>query len=187
MAKLPYVTRDDLPEDRRGVYDRIRETRGEVDNVFRLLLNNPDAAEVITAVGEYVRYRSPLPGNVRELAILSVAREMNCEYEWAQHAPIARREGVSEHTLDAIRSGRAPMGVPAKDGVYVQGVKELLRDGALSDATYSAIEHLLGPSGMLDYLALVGYYSMLARLTEVTETDLDPPADTKVVDALPRE
>ena len=51
MAKLPYVTRDDLPEDKRHVYDRIAETRGSVDHIFRLLLNSPDAAEVATSVG----------------------------------------------------------------------------------------------------------------------------------------
>ena len=173
MAKLPYVTRNELPKDKRHVYDRIAETRGSVDHIFRLLLNSPDAAEVATSVGEYIRYRSPLDPAIREISILSVARELDCEYEWAQHEPIARRDGVSDSTIESIRSGRAPMGVPAKEGVYVQGVKELVRDGALSEATYSAIEHLLGPSLTLDYLVLVGYYSMLARIMATLEIELD--------------
>jgi len=173
MAKLPYVSRDELPEDKRHVYDRIAQTRGSVDHIFRLLLNSPDAAEVATSVGEYIRYRSPLDPAVREISILSVARELDCEYEWAQHEPIARRDGVSDHTIESIRSGRAPMGVPAKDGVYVQGVKELVRGGSLSEPTYKAIEHLLGPSQTLDYLVLVGYYSMLARIMATLEIELD--------------
>lgn len=182
MAKLPYVSRDDLPEDKRHVYDRIAETRGSVDHIFRLLLNSPDAAEVVTSVGEYIRYRSPLEPAIREIAILSVARELDCEYEWAQHEPIARRDGVSDSTIESIRNGRAPMGVPAKEGVYVQGVRELVRKGTLSDATYKAIEHLIGPVLTLDFLILVGYYSMLARIMATFEIDLDEGLEANLPD-----
>ncbi len=182
MAKLPYISRDELPEDKRHVYDRIAETRGSVDHIFRLLLNSPDAAEVATSVGEYIRYRSPLEPAIREIAILGVARELNCDYEWAQHEPIARRDGVSDNTIESIRSGRAPMGVPAKEGVYVQGVRELVRDGSLSDATHQAIEHLIGPAQTLDFLVLVGYYSMLARIMATFEIDLDEGLEANLPD-----
>ena len=65
------------------------------------------------------------------------------------------------------------MGVPAKEGVYVQGVKELVRNGSLGEPTFRAIEHLIGPSQMLDFLVLVGYYSMLARIMATLEIELD--------------
>ncbi len=173
MAKLPYISRDDLPEDKRHVYDRIAETRGSVVNIFGLLLNSPDAAEVATNVGEFIRFKSTLEPVVREIAILAVARETNAEYEWAQHEPIARRDGVSDRTIEAIWSGRAPMGVPAKEGVYAQAVKELVRDGNMSDLTFQAVEHLLGPVQTIDFLVLVGYYWMLGRIMATLEIDLD--------------
>lgn len=173
MAKLPYVSRDDLEPDERGIYDRIAETRGSLDNIFALLLNSPDAAEVVGNLGEYIRFRSTLDPIIREIAILGVARETNCQYEWAQHEPVARHCGVSEQTIESIRAGRAPKGIPPKEGVYVQGVKELLGDGALSQPTFMAIQHLLGSARTLDYLVLVGYYSMLARIMATLEIDLD--------------
>ena len=43
----------------------------------------------------------------------------------------------------------------------------------MSEPTYKAIEHLLGPSQTLDYLVLVGYYSMLARIMATLEIELD--------------
>jgi 4-carboxymuconolactone decarboxylase len=173
MAKLPYVSREMLPDDKRHVYDRIAETRGSVPNIFGTLLNSPDAAEVVTSVGEYIRYRSALDPATREIAILSVAREMNAAYEWAQHEPIARAAGVSDGTIEAIRSGRAPMGIPAKEGVFAQAVREVLRKGKMSDLTYQAIEHLLGPQQTMDLVVLVGYYSMLARILATFEVDVD--------------
>lgn len=177
MAKLPYVSREDLEPDKRGIYDRIAETRGSLDHIFALLLNNPDSAEVVANLGEYIRFKSTLDPIVREIAILGVARETNCQYEWAQHEPMARRCGVSEQTIESIRAGRAPMGIPAKEGVYVQGVKELLGNGALSQPTFSAIQHLLGSARTIDYLVLVGYYSMLARIMATLEIDLDDRLD----------
>ena len=58
MARVKYVNRKDLNEDHKPIFDRIAETRGSVDNVFTALLNNPEAAKVVTSVGEYIRYNS---------------------------------------------------------------------------------------------------------------------------------
>ena len=173
MPRLPYVTREDLPPDKQHVYDRIAGTRGVVLHVFQAMLNSPDISRPLSELGEYIRYRSPLDPAVREIAILATARECGSEYEWAQHEPVAREAGVTEAVIDAIRTGRAPMGIPAKEGVFVQAAKELLRDGTLSDTTFQAIEHLLGPLQTVDLIVLVGYYSMVARTIKALGVELE--------------
>ena len=174
MARVRYVSRDELTPDKRPIYDRIAETRGSVVNVFQALLNSPDAAAAVANLGEYVRYRSPLAPTIREIAILSTARELNFEYEWAYHEPVAREVGVSDKVIDSIRSGRAPMGIPAKEGVFAQAAKELVRDGRLSDRTFQAIEHLLGPLQTVDLIVLVGFYTMLGRAIASLGVELGP-------------
>ena len=67
------------------------------------MLNSPEATEVVAAVGEYARYRSTLDPVVREIAVLSTAREHGNEYEWAHHEPLARKAGVSDAAIEAIR------------------------------------------------------------------------------------
>ena len=173
MARVPYVTRESLPAEKVGIYDRIASTRGSVQNVFAALMNSPDAAEVVTAVGEYLRYRCPLDPAIRETAILATAREMGNRYEWAQHEPVARQVGVREDVIEAVRSGRAPMGLPPKEGVFAQGARELVRNGELSDDTFAAIEHLLGTARTVDFVVLVGYYSMVARIISTLRVDFD--------------
>ena len=64
MARVPYVSREDLPADKRGIYDHIVETRGKPANVFLALLNGPDAAEAVAALGEFVRFNSLRPSTV---------------------------------------------------------------------------------------------------------------------------
>ena len=168
MARLPYVNRDTLTGSALETYDRIAETRGSVEpetpmpNSFRALLNNPGAAGAVGQLGEYLRFNSSLDPTVREIAILSVAKQTGSEYEWVHHEPVARAVGVRSAVIESIQSGRAPMGLPAKEGVFAQAAKEIVDNGDLTDRTFQAVEHLLGPAGVVDFVVLVGYYAMLA-------------------------
>ena len=178
MARLPYVTRDDLPADKQRIYDRIAEARpsaetpGEAPKIFRALLNSPDAAEAVARLGEYLRFNSDFDPAAREIAILSTAKELDSQYQWTRHESQARKAGVSEEVIQAIASGRAPMGIPAKDGVFAQAAKELVRDGTLTDRTFQAILHLLGPAQTVDLILIVGYYSMVAMV--ISALDVEP-------------
>lgn len=180
MAKVPLVTRESIAADKRHVYDGIAGTRGSVLNVFRTLLNSVDAAEAVANLGAYIRYRSPLNPAIRETAILATARENNTAYEWAHHEPIARDAGVRDEVIEAIRIGRAPMGLPAKEGVFVQAARELVRNGSLSDPTFQAVEHLLGPAQTIDLIVLVGYYSMLSGMLLSLDVELDEGASVNL-------
>ena len=173
MARVPYIKRADLPESQQDIYDNIAKTRGHVANVFSALLNNPEATKAVTTVGEYIRYNSKLDPIIRETAILTTANEMNNGYEWAQHEPIAREVGVRDEVIDSILSGKGPMGLPAKEGIFIQSAKELVKNGTLTSRTYKALEHLLGPEVTIDFLVTVGYYSMLSRLIHSLDVDFD--------------
>ena len=169
MARLPYISRDDLPESKRPIFDRIAERRsgpesgGALPHSFGLLLNSPDAAEAVGALGGYIRFASPLDPAAREIAILAAAMEMGAEYVWKHHEPVARRVGVREDTIETIRIGRAPMGLPAKEGVFAQAAREIVRNGTLTDRTFQAIHHLLGAELTVDLVVTVSYYIFLAR------------------------
>ena len=180
MARIDYVSRDDLAKDKQHIYDRIVEKRASVESgggmprSFQALLNSPDAAEVVASLGEYLRFESPLDPMVREIAIMSVAHELNSEYEWVHHEPMARRAGVRDEVIQSIKSGRAPMGLPAKEGVFAQAAKELAGKGTITERTFRAIVHLLGPKQTVDFVVLVGYYTMLSGLLNALGVDLEP-------------
>lgn len=180
MARVPYQDRENLPESARPIYDRIAETRAAAEpdapmpNSFRALLNSPQAAEAVGALGEYLRFNTSLDPVTREIAIISVARQTGSDYEWAHHEPIARRAGVPDAVIEAIRTDRAPMGVPAKMGIFAQAARELVRDGSLTDRTYQGVEHLLGPQGTVDLVVLIGYYAMLATALNALGIEMEP-------------
>ena len=180
MARLPYISREDLTEDKTHIYDRIAETRkGDIQakgmpRIFQLLLNNPEAAAPVAALGEYIRFSSNLDPVVREIAILSTAREMSSQYEWAHHEPIARQVGVRDQVIESIRVKKAPMGLPPKEGVFVQLAKEMANNGDVNQNTFNAVEHLLGANNTVDLLVLVAYYAMLSKLMHALDIELEP-------------
>ena len=173
MARVPYVKRERLNDQEQPIFDQIEKTRGGVSNVFAALLNNPEATKVVTSLGEYIRYQSKLDPIIRETAILTTAKELQNSYEWAQHEPVAREIGVRDEVINSILSGKGPMGLPAKEGIFIQSAKELVKNGTLTSRTYQALEHLLGPQVTIDFLVTVGYYSMLSRLIRSLDVDFD--------------
>ena len=181
MTRLPYVSREDVPPDKRPIYDRIAESRGRVYNVFQVLLNSPDAAEALSGLGEYLRYRSPLDPVTREVAILSTASELDSEYEWAQHESVAREVGVQDEVIESIRRGGAPTGLHAREGIIAQAARELVRTATLCENTFLAIKDLLGQQQTVDLIVLVGYYSMLARVIAALDVELDEGLEAVLV------
>ena len=86
----------------------------------------------------------------------------------------SRKTGRSErrgYRVDTFWQG--PMGLPAKEGIFIQSAKELVKTGTVTDRTYQALDHLLGTQLTIDFVVTVGYYSMLSRLIHSLGVDFD--------------
>ncbi|MDP7415015.1 MAG: carboxymuconolactone decarboxylase family protein [SAR202 cluster bacterium] len=179
MARVPYLDHNDLAEDDRHIYDRIAETRGSVEpdtpmpNSFRALHNSPGAADAVGQLGEYLRFHTSLDPVCREIAIISVAREASSPYEWAHHAPVARRSGVPEAVINAIRTRREPPGLTPEQSICAKAAKELVGDATMSAETFATAERLLGTQGVVDLVTLVGYYAMLSAALAALQVDVE--------------
>ena len=76
----------------------IRGPRGALLSPFVPLLRSPEFMGHAQRMGEYLRYRSAIGLRLSELAILVTARHWSQQVEWAIHAPIAQRAGISAQT-----------------------------------------------------------------------------------------
>ena len=176
MARVPYVSRDDLDADGQQIYDRIRQDRNtaEVGLQFRALLNNPQAAGHLTSMGASLRFQSSLPDNLKELAIILVAREWNSDIEWTGHAVAAARTGVSDGSIESIRTRRAPEGLTAQEAAIARFVHEMLQDKQVSDAKFDDAKSIVGERGVVDLTLTVAYYSALALAQIALKLEMEP-------------
>ena len=108
MARVPYVQREQLKPEEQTHYDAIAGSRGRVGPNFQTLLNSPEAGGRFAGFGEYVRFHGDVPERLKELAIITAAREANNDYVWTAHERLARQQGVTDPIINAIRTSRCP-------------------------------------------------------------------------------
>lgn len=174
MPRVTYLTREDLSSDKQGLYDQIAAHRGHVARPFTALLNSPYAAARVAALGDQLRYVAPtISSEIREIITLTTARILKCQYVWTHHCDSAKQAGVREEVVDAIRDGSPPRRLLPKEGVFIHFARELIEEKRVRDATYSAVEHLLGQQGAVDLIVTIGYYAMLCLAVNALEIDLE--------------
>ena len=176
MARIPQISgKDEVAEEYHHIVDSISSSRGRISGPFSVLLHSPEVAGRAAHLGAYIRFESTLPGDLREVAINTAAREFDCGYEWAAHARLAKEAGVSDEAIDAIANRGELDALSEDEALVIQYGRELFRDHRISDATYKAAEARFGVQGVVELTATMGYYGMLACALNAFE--VEPPAD----------
>ena len=174
MARVPLLNREDLPPDKKELYDQIAALRGHVARPFSALLNSPEIAASVARIGDLLRYESPkIPEDIREIITLTTARVFDCQYVWTHHVESAKQSGISEEVIEVIRDGPTPRKLLPKQAVFVQFTRELIEGKKVRSSTYSAVDHLLGQAGTVDLIITIGYYSMLCLAINALEVELE--------------
>ena len=176
-ARVPVLrSREELDPAQQAAWDRIVASRGRIAGPFGLLLHSPELAQRVADVGAYVRFEGALAQIDRELAILAVARALDCQYEWAAHAPLARKAGVREAAIAAIRE-RAPAGLTREEAEIAGYAQALLTTHRVAGDAFGGVRARLGVRGLVELTATVGYYAMLACTLNAFE--VTPAADAE--------
>jgi 4-carboxymuconolactone decarboxylase len=147
MARLPSITSKDqvAPKDH-AIVDGIVQSRGALQGPFTMFLHCPELASRLAHLGAFVRFEGSLDMRVRVLAAMTVARELDAVYVWGAQTGGARRLGVPETTITAIRERHA-RGIPPEDAQIVEFTRELIRTHRVDDATFKALRTRLGDDG----------------------------------------
>ena len=174
MSRLPPLQTHEMTPEQRRVHDDIANgPRGSVRGPFPVLVRSPGLADHVQKAGGYLRYESELPGKLRELAILTVARYWGAGYEWVAHAPIAESEGLPAGVIESIRVGAAPDFTDPAEATVHAFCMEVLTAHEARGETYGAALDLLGDEGLVDLVGLMGYYCLVSFTLNVFR--IEPP------------
>jgi 4-carboxymuconolactone decarboxylase len=160
LKKLSY---EDLSPDQKKVWDDVvAGPRKKMHGPFFIWLHSPELLSRGQNLGLYARFRSSLAPRLSELSILIMASHWQCAGEWVDHEPIAREQGVDREALENLRVGRAAVFKREDEQAIYELAQELLNTHRVSDACYETARKILGERGVLDVVAVLGYYSMIA-------------------------
>ena len=109
-ARVPYLNREDLPEADREIFDNLTRERGNVGNIFRALAHTPNLLRRFLGLGGELRNKTALDPKLRELAIVTVGRLTDAQYEYVHHWNLARsvKFGASNSTRSPTSRNRPP-------------------------------------------------------------------------------
>lgn len=181
-----------MSAEQRRVYDAVASgPRGIVQGPLLAALHRPELAEKWQQLGELLRYRTSLPPQLSEVAILVTAQRSRCQLEWHLHEGFAEKAGVPRAVIDDIYAGRRPASAEPQMLAIHDYAAELQERRAVSDATYRRVLDDWGVVGVVELTALIGYYTMVAMTLNAHEFPLpagvEPPFEPAAVCAESRE
>ncbi len=137
---------------------------------FNVFLRSPELGEHLQRTGSYIRFKSVLGPKLTELAILVTARHWTAQYEWHAHHRLALQAGLSPDIAQAIAQGQQPTGMSEDEALVFQFCTELHQHKKVSDRAFEAVKQRFGEQGVMDLIAVNGYYVLVAMVLNVDRT-----------------
>lgn len=175
--RLPLPKREDLDESGKRYYDRVAAPGASIVGLqgpSGIHLYSPKAAEHARALNRYLRYEAGFTPRVREIAILTTAREMDSQFEWCAHEPEALKEGIEPSVIDVIKHRKSTAGLGETDAAVIELGRQLFRDHRVTSETFARVKALFGPHKLVELVMLMGNYAGTAALLAAVDMQLHP-------------
>jgi 4-carboxymuconolactone decarboxylase len=195
--RFPLIPEDKLTPEQRTVADGIRSgprsklatssasQPGPIGGPFNIMLRSPGIGMLIQKLGGEIRFNSVISGKLNELAILVTARHHTANYEWNAHCKLALQGGLNPAIAHAIAEGRRPEGMDADETLVYEFSRSLHENHGVSDELFKRAVDRFGERGVVDIIAVNGYYTLVSFLLNVDQTPL-PPGATPARAPLPK-
>jgi 4-carboxymuconolactone decarboxylase len=176
MAEIPL---DKMTPAQRTVADAIMSgPRKGMNGPFNAWLRSPELADRLQKVGEYVRFNTSLDKRLNEMAIIMTAQYWGSQYEWYAHAPLAIKAGLDPVIVAALGAGNKPEKMKDDEALVWEFITQLRRDHGVNDAIYAKAVEKFGENGVMDLVAVSGYYDVVSMTLNVAH--VSPPANAEL-------
>ena len=172
MARIVPLRPEQYDAEQKQLAERITASRGGVRGPYAIWIKNPKLADVVDGLGKYARFDTSLPQRLSELAILVVTRHWTAQFPGQAHEKLARKEGISDAAIDAIRSRTRPSFAKKDEEAVFNFVYELTERKAVSDPSYKAAIDALGEPAVIELVTICGYYALVSMTTNAFEAPL---------------
>ena len=166
-CRLPLLKREDLDDAGKRAYDRANtpgKTIVGLHGPSGIHLYSTRTVEAHNAINSYLRHEAGFDPKVREVAILTVAREMDSRFEWAAHEPEALKVGVAADVIDVIKHRKNTDGVDETYAAIIEFGREVFLTHRVSAAAFARLKTLFHPPMLVDLVLLMGNYAGTAVL-----------------------
>ncbi len=173
--RLPLPRREDLDETARQTFDEAAKPGASIAGLqgpAGVQLYSPNTTRHLRALNRYLRYEAGIPPRIREIAILTTAREMDSQFEWVAHEPEGLKVGVPPAVVDVIKHRKSTAGLDETDALVIELGRQLWRDHKVKSETFAKLKQIFGPNKLVDLVLLMGNYAGTAALLTAVDMQL---------------
>jgi 4-carboxymuconolactone decarboxylase len=177
--RLPLPKREDLDDVGKRAYDRAATPGASIVGLRGpggITLYSTKTVAARAQFSNHLRF-DVFPANIREVAILAVAREMDSQFEWAAHEPEALKEGVPAEVVDVIKHRKSTQGLDETYAAIIELGRQTFRDHKVTSECFARVKKLFAPTKLVELVMLMGNYAATAAL--LTAFDMQLPEGQK--------
>jgi 4-carboxymuconolactone decarboxylase len=177
MARVDQITEKvQLAPEYHYLYDRIAQARGRVAGPYSILLHTPGIADKVDALSASLRSDSQLTAAEFVLAALGVARAKDCLFVWSVQAPNARRAGVSDAAIAAIRD-RTTAGLTEDQADLVSFAQQVTAGNRVDQALFDRLKGRHGARWLVELTATAGHFGLISGINNSFDVPPSPGED----------
>jgi len=174
MPRVDYVEKANAAPEVQKIYEGFESQFGiAVPNVVKALSNSPGLASKVFPLANYFMNQSKLNPRVRELAVLMLMKQCNCEYGFVRHIDIAKKCGLSQEQIDNVVNYQTSPLFTADDKVILRYAEELTTNARVDDDLYARAEKIVGKDHIVDLTGAVAFWNMMARNLNALQVTLE--------------
>lgn len=177
QSRLAPMALESLTADQRAVYDAInRPPRGKLgfNGPYAAYIKAPQLGGPAQSLGAAVRFDTECPERLKKIASCVVGQFHQAKFEFAAQTPFARKAGLSEAVIEALRKGERPAFDDPDDETIYDFCRQLVLARRVEDAVYARARDAIGETQLVELVATVAYYTTVCITLNAFEVPLAP-------------
>lgn len=175
QSRLAPMTLESLTPDQRAVYDAInRPPRGKLgfNGPYAAYIKAPGIGGPAQELGAAIRFTVECPENFQKIASCVVGQYHQAKFEFAAQTPYARKAGLSEPVIEALRTGETPDFDDPNEHLIYDFCRQLVTVRRVDDDVYARARDLLGETQLVELVATIAYYTTVCITLNAFEVPL---------------
>lgn len=164
-----------FPGDIEEILAKYPKNDGYLLQLFRVFANSKRFLKN-TGAKNLLDKDSPLSLREREIIILRLCAQLNCEYEWGVHATVfAQAAELKPAQVEATRLGSGQESCwSEREQCLIQVVDQLANKAVIDGDSYAQFQQLWDKDQQLEIFALCGNYHLVAFVANCSGLEPEP-------------
>ena len=178
MPRLtPITAKSELPAEHQGVADAVLKVFGHIRGPFSMLLHSPALAERLLPMVTFVREDTIVEPRLRFVAILTAARERAAHYVWGAQVTLARKNGIREDVIDAIRAQDDLAPLAADEREVAMFIRQLMRTNRVDPNIFASLKERYSAQWLVELTAIANFFAFVSGICNAFEVAPPPDGD----------